>query len=477
MASRERVLIVVLTAVFLTAGIVAGVEISKHGSGNQVLDNISRPNIIIISMDTVRKDHLGVYGYDKKPTSPNIDKFGKENLVFTQAMAQSSWTRPSLASLFTSQYVGAHEVGYNRSGLSSRFLTLTEALDSAGYNTGAFVGSTESAPTWGGDLPPKYNFDQGFDTYYAHGMYFKTTVTAAKKWLDNISKSEKPFMLYIHGYNAHDPYGKHTDYSGQFTNNYSGILSKNGFKLQLVNRRLYKKVPKAILGRIQKNDGNWVMNYNGTSYRLGQEDLAYINNSYDAGVREVDEYVGKLIFYLRMHNIYKNSIIIITSSHGETLGEHRLGNGYYFGHGHTDAYSEDINVPFLMHVPGLDHRVIDQKIELTDIFPTLMKFTESDNRTLEDNLQGKSLLPLLEGKDKTLHRYTYSRYPIVIRSDKWTYIPRTRNPDRKPELYNRIKDPNEQVNVYPEHTDVVSRLEDALKKHEFQVIKDSKELQ
>ena len=166
--------------------------------------SLSKPDIpqgiILISLDTLRADHLGAYGYHRD-TSPSIDVLAKEGVVFENAVVQSPWTLPSHMSIMTSLYPSFHGLTDKDSflPLSDEYVTLAELLKKGGYKTGAF--------TDGGFVSAKFGFDRGFDTYYDQGGGIKTILPEAKKWL-GLLKSE-PFFLFIHCYDIHSPYNPH----------------------------------------------------------------------------------------------------------------------------------------------------------------------------------------------------------------------------------------------------------------------------
>ena len=182
-------------------------------------------NVILITMDAVRADHLGIYDYPKN-TSPNIDNLAKEGIVFTQAYTQASWTLPSFASLFTSLYPSVHKVGYtdDTTKLNQHLKTLAEILKEKNYTTAAFI----TVPY----ISSYYNFNKGFDIYDESMVFsFKPSekpnceniTTKAIKWLEE-NKHTK-FFLFLHYFGGHSPYNPPERYVKMFGFEYKGNLS------------------------------------------------------------------------------------------------------------------------------------------------------------------------------------------------------------------------------------------------------------
>ena len=151
--------------------------------------------IILISFDTLRADSLGIYGYHRN-TSPFIDAFAQESIVFENAIAQAPWTLPSHMSIMTSLYPISHGVVETNLRLADEQVTLAELLRAGGYQTAAF--------TSGGPMSEVYGFDQGFDTYDHKWITIEQLLPKVKKWLE--TNKENPFFLFIHSFDIHYPY-------------------------------------------------------------------------------------------------------------------------------------------------------------------------------------------------------------------------------------------------------------------------------
>ncbi|MGA1840536.1 MAG: sulfatase [bacterium] len=296
----------------------------------------TRPNIVIILIDALRKDHLGCYGYHRE-TSPNIDAFAGNAVKFMDTVSTCSWTSPSIASLFTCLYVSSHGLKTHSQKstdiLDLKFETLAEALKKNGYTTSAFI-----ANRW---IREEFNYNQGFDSFEQvggdiprpSGALVREKVT---KWLQD--KPKGPFFLYIHFMDVHGPYLPPYPYNTFFKSEKTRDLSPQEYmKLR------YLKIE-------------------------GQMDLNFYISQYDGGIRYCDYHVGKIIQYLKENGLFDDTIIIITSDHGEAFFEHGECD-----HGFT-LYNEEIEVPLLMRFPHSMDLEINTHIKplLIDIGVTLL---------------------------------------------------------------------------------------------------------
>ncbi len=310
----------------------------------------SRPrdwNVLVITIDTLRADHVSAIDQKSPVKTPNIDSVAKEGAVFTRAFAHAPLTLPSHASIFTGLTPVAHGI-HDNSGfrLPDRYTTLAEVLKEKGYKTGAFVSAFP--------LDSRFGLNQGFDVYddkYGAGKKFQfffaerraeRTLSLAKNWLKNAGNR---WFLWIHLFDPHQPYNPPEPYKTKYKNDlYSG-------------------------------------------------EIAY-----------TDHELGKFFKFLRDSGLWKNTIIVITSDHGEALGEHGERTHGYF------AYNSTLHVPLIIHYPGIKPIKTDKKVSHIDIFPTLCDIL---NIHPPDFLQGKSLLKEIKGKgtgDKVIYFEALSAY-------------------------------------------------------------------
>ena len=309
--------------------------------------------IILISLDTLRADHLGTYGYHRN-TSPAIDAFAKESVIFENAVVQSSWTLPSHMSIITSLYPSFHQVVERSFSLADEHVTLAELIKKGGYQTAAF--------TDGGYVNTTFGFNQGFDIYEDQRIGIANIIPKVKKWLDS-NKSE-PFFLFIHCYDIHSPYNPPLPYNSTFHDfAYTGSLIPSN-----------NNILKAKRNKIKVDD----------------EDLRHFIALYDGGIRYTDEKIGAFLNYLKDDELYDQSLIIITSDHGEEFREHNS-----FGHGQTLYYRPDLHVPLIIRIPNFPKKEIkiSELVQSIDLLPTILDIAKLP---AHPPAQGKSLLSLMK---------------------------------------------------------------------------------
>jgi arylsulfatase A-like enzyme len=319
--------------------------------------------IILISLDTLRADHLGTYGYHRN-TSPFIDAFAKESIVFENAVVQSSWTLPSHASIMTSLYPAFHGVHRYFPMLVAGYMTLAELLREAGYQTAAF--------TDGGWMERKFGLHQGFDIYDDQGGGITKILPKVKKWL-NKNKS-KPFFIFLHCYDIHSPYNPPLPYNSLFHDfPYTGQIVPSNNNLLLANRN---------------------------NLETTNDDLQHFIALYDGGIRYTDEKIGEFLSYLSDSRVNDQSLIIITSDHGEEFKEHGR-----FLHGQL-YFRPNLHVPLIMRIPDYPKKTIKIKelVRSIDLLPTIL-----DNAGLPPHpeAQGRSLLPLIKRNKSFYKRFLW----------------------------------------------------------------------
>ena len=300
-------------------------------------------DVVLISLDTLRADHLSSYGYNR-PTSPNLDTLAARGVRFANAVSQSPWTRPSHDSLFRGLYPAS------RQGLRSR--PLAEVLWRHGYRTAAI--------TAGGQLDARFGFHRGFESY------------RVDQWLRNPEQAvehlargrDRDDFLFLHTFEIHDPY---------------------------TDTRFAEDLPS---GRIR--DEFAVRHQHKWRNRITDEERKYAEALYDGGIAFTDERVGTVLDGLEREGLLERTIVIVTSDHGEAFWEHGT-----WRHGAT-MYEHQLRVPLIVYLPedlreelgtetGL---VVEQQVQLVDLYPTLLALLGIE---LDHEVQGRSLRPLLEG--------------------------------------------------------------------------------
>lgn len=392
----------------------------------------SEYNVVLIVVNALRSDHLGCYGYFRK-TSPNVDSLAKDGVIFDRAIAQSYWTLPSLASLFTSKFVCAHHLDSRDKSLNKENRTLAEILKDRGYATLAF--------TCGLDTAAVYGLDKGFDVYdaYSGPQPVGSLSDIMPKVLENLKMNkDKKFFLFLQSYDVHPPYVHGAQDS--FDQNYKGI-----FEAMPLDYNTFKK----LKGR--------VFDFGGRKVDITDRDLQHIIARYDDNIRYADSFVGVFINELKALKLYEKTIIILCADHGEELGERGTFNRF----GNQNLYQEVIRVPLLIRYPYMSLNSKGKRMEalvgLVDIMPTILDLLGIPSDSL--NLQGTSLSGLIStGTNVPVHKFIVSEASRV----KWAILEedggKLLHSFRQDELYNLIEDSLEINNLIGKKTDMYVSL-------------------
>lgn len=340
-----------------------------------------RPNVVLISIDTLRADRMSLYG-NRHQTTTRIDRWAADGVVFDQVVAQAPWTLPSHISMFTGLDPLHHNVNYNSAAPETLEL-LSERLHDAGYFTAAVTG--------GGYVDPAFGFWQGFDVYRhwerdvasdhpdqsAPGAELDSGLHHAFELLDEIG--ERPFFLFFHTYEVHGPFHPQEPYFSRFY----GQPAEPG--LSISNEQL---PPTAANG--YKTARRMQRQVAGTRTLLRDEELPLARATYDSGVAYTDERIGRLLDRLEATGRLSDTIIVLTSDHGELLGEQGFG-----GHGYL--LEPNLRVPLVISWPeGIaGGRRVDSLARTIDIVPTVLDLL---GREVPDGLDGVSLRPRLAGR-------------------------------------------------------------------------------
>ncbi|MBI4338886.1 MAG: sulfatase [Chloroflexi bacterium] len=302
-------------------------------------------NVILITVDTLRADHLGVYGYARN-TSPNVDRFAKESTLFRYAFSHAPETSPSLSSLMTSHYPHETKVLRNHYVLPSGAVTLAEILKARGYRTGAMVGNFT--------LRRGSGFEQGFDEYddrmedqasLGVERIAPKTTQAAIAWLERMAREK--FFLWVHYNDPHGPYTPPAPYNTMFVEPPTGKR---------------KTLP---VNRFRRDTGG-IPDYQVLGDRRDPE---YYIAQYDGEIRFFDAALGELIKRIQDLGLLENSLVIFTADHGEGMGDHN----YYFAHA-AFLYNGLIHVPLIIRPPGKrsEEKEIRTPVAQVDLLPTIL---------------------------------------------------------------------------------------------------------
>ncbi len=394
----------------------------------------NRPNVLFITLDALRADHLNCYGY-KRNTSPNIANLAARGVLFKQAIAQASWTTASVNSIVSSLYPNheIREAGYH---LVPKNDNLIGPLKKKGYATALF---SNAKPI----LSITFSrIKDSFDVFNISPLPADKVVDSASQWLDNNKGMHRPFFLWVYLFDTHHPYNAPNCYfseflsDGMYPHENVPFTPKDGFKNEYYS---FGTLPRLIA----ENE---------------IADTSYYIAKYDGGIKFSDEQVARLLKTLKDKGFEDNTLIVLFSDHGESLTEHR----FYFNHSHF-LYDGLIRVPLIMVLPGrLPQTVIENQVQLINIVPTVMEILGIRNRP---HTEGWSMLPLIKkgggrGDTYAFSETAYRPSPACVRSSEWKLIHNRNTPDssRRLELYNLKEDPAEQHNLADSKPDVVDSL-------------------
>ncbi len=362
----------------------------------------SPPDVYLITIDTLRADHVGCYGYNQVET-PALDALAADGVRFTEAFTHSPITNTSHITILTGLLPSVHGVTDFGIPLSPQHVTAAELLKKQGYQTAAFIGAVILDSN---SLAP--GLDRGFDFYDNFPVHTDTkerwgrverrgmeVVEHAEAWFDKHRTG--PHFVWVHLYDPHDPYEPPPPFSEK-----------------------------------------------------------YKDHLYDGEIAYADSAVANWIAFLKKAGVYENAIIVVTGDHGEGLGEHGEDTHGLF------LYDSTLHIPLILKTSGAAHHgtVIESQVRTTDILPTILSAT---GVAAPAELNGESLLPLIDQTSKANHvLFAETDYPLrwgwaslrALRADdtKWIEAPR-------PELYNLQTDPKELKNLYPADTSKVQSMQ------------------
>lgn len=416
-------------------GIVAGIVALGPGCARETEPPELRGAILIV-LDTLRADRLSAYG-NPRETSPMLDALARRGTLFERAVSPATWTLPGFAALLAGRYPSAETLhGMLRE-------SLVESLRDAGLRTAAF--------TEGRFVSRYYGIDRGFEEFSevvgelhadAAGSVgneneggIEATFGAAIEWLR--AKGSERFFLMVHTYEVHTPY-RRREYAAALA---SGGLSET-FEVDDAAR--------ALVGELD----------------LDAEALEYVRALYDGGVAKADRHVGVLLEALRTLGLADETLVVVTSDHGEDLGDReplRPGN-----HGHS-LYQEMVRVPLILRdprEPRVGSRVAAQ-VRTVDVMPTVLELLDVPFEPLDT---GRSLVPLMRGEEKA-DRPAFARIVRrkgggirmqMLATGRYKLIQNAFPVQPPAEVYDFIEDPTESRNLAVERPDVLERLEGEL---------------
>ncbi len=335
-------------------------------------------NVLLITVDTLRPDHLSAYGYPRK-TSPFIDQLASKGVAFDLAFTYWPKTRGSFAAMFTSLYASQHGLTVRDRDLPEFNETLAEVFQKAGYRTAAAVDN--------GNLDRKLGYAQGFDVYEESWLQAESEIerteiiTRFGEELLQVKDDPRPFFLWLHYVNPHTPYTPPDDLLKSFEGD--GIVPRGS------------EIPKVIgfHGGVNRN-----METGGARF------WGDFVDRYDAEILLTDQHVGRVLKSLYESPHAGKTVVALTSDHGESLGEH----DYYFDHG-DDLFNPSLRIPLLLSFPGFlpSGERVEAPVSSLDIYPTLLDLTQVPFPTGPPGLQGSSALSLIRGTKSRLRDFFF----------------------------------------------------------------------
>lgn len=411
---------------------------------------IDRPNVLLITVDTLRADHTGPYG--GRARTPTFDRLAAEGVRLTNAYAQQPQTNPNHSSLFTGQYVSTHGVRVHlHDVLPPRATTLAELLAGHGYRTGGIY-------SWFSLDGPLSGLDQGFQTYRNVNVRAGTrevlppgtaaaawergedvevfvdgradvTTDAALAWLDETVKDRsRPFFLWVHYMDPHHPYEPPPPYDELYAPRCDGCVDGSLATL----RRL------------------------GQGWQPSTEELERIRAAYDGEITFTDHEIGRLLSRLDTLGLAGRTLVVLTADHGEAFGDH---DEWFHG---LKLYQPTIHIPLLMRLPGVlpAGATVDTAAQTIDIMPTILDLV---GLPIPASVEGRSLRPLLHGQAPAgrvaISEVASGRY-LAVTDGEWKLIRDTETGRRL--LYHIRQDPAEQHDCLVEQSAQAARLEAVL---------------
>ncbi len=335
-------------------------------------------NVILLSVDTLRADRLGCYGYGR-PTSPQIDGIAARGVRFERAFAGSSWTLPTHMSMLTGLPPGQHRVNGRKNELSPQIPTMAEILGRAGFRTHAVTCDGFVGTGWG--------LERGFGVYDARLRSVSQVLDAGRSFIAGLADDER-YFLFLHTYSVHSPYNpkkaSRTKFVRHPEDHFKGARTRPLFNAS----------------------------------KLTQRQIGYLSDLYDATISESDAAIGEFFAWLEERGALRDTVFILVSDHGEEFGEHgRLGHG-------KNLYVETLRVPLIIVAPGFEPAVVEGRTALSDLMPTSLELLGVDGPEVSgqsllapmrsaEELPEREMLGILELKDKG-RSLLRDRYHLVV---------------------------------------------------------------
>ena len=401
------------------------------------------PDVLVISVDTLRADRLGCYGYERE-TSPNIDRLAASGVLFENCLSQAPWTLPSYGSLFTSLYPAEHRAGisekadiWTKGGVATDYAklgqkliedapTLAGELSKAGYRTASFYFNPY--------LTPRTGMSRGFDEYAFVRYSANAGVDQALAWLE--FNEGLPRFLFLQLIDPHWPYAPPAPYDTQFSSR--AVESLENYPWQLASVRYNPQTEKR---------------------------QALLSDLYDGEIAYADAELGRLLEYFERPGTLTKPLIVFQSDHGEELWDHGE-----FEHGHS-MHRELLRVPLIVSMPGsLAPRRVEEHVRMIDVFPTVMDLL---GLGFPASLRGSSLVSMARGQHDGTHLVGFAESILwgrpyapfdeakTLVADGWKFI--AGDGDAPPQLYRLADDINERNNLAGSKPGLVAEMQARLR--------------
>lgn len=427
---------------------VALVPVGGCGENPRAARKLDEPiNVVLLSMDTTRRDHVSFYGYEQDTTPALKRLVADRGVVFDSAFAVHTNTAPSHGSMLTGLYPKSHGIRHNGMRLDDQVVPLAELLDENGYATGGFVSS------W--TLTEHTGLDRGFEVYDAGlpdgvSREAEMTLEKAQPWVRSWVAAGEPFFLFLHLFDPHFPYHPPEDDGLRFLPRGTSAFSS---RLESSLTRLKARTE--------------------ITPKIGKEYIA----RYDGEIAYADRQLGRLLELLEELGVAERTLVVFLSDHGETLYE----RGWIFDHGGR-VYDEQIGIPMALRLPGDAHadRRVGAPVSHVDVLPTILDVLDLPP---PGRVAGRSLLPLIDGSpQQPAPRPVYAharvrpeRVPeIEVPLDEDRLVSTIRLPTVKlieypltdggwhRQLFDLVEDPGEHRNVAKQRAGVADELHDQL---------------
>ena len=381
-----------------------------------------RYNVILISIDTLRADRLGTYGYDHN-TSPNIDRWAESSLVFESVVAESSWTLPSHVTLLSGLLPSNHATVLPTLRPGNSVELLSEIFAAAHYRT---FGLTD-----GGYMVRDHGFDRGFEVFDSRKKSFDAATQRALKEIEALDEDER-FFLFLHTYDVHCPYDPSETFREMF-------LSENAEFIETAGRC-----------------GN--PHFNSEPLTAGQ--VQYLSDSYDASIRELDEHFGRFVDQLQSLGHLNDTVLILTSDHGEEFDEHGQ-----IGHERT-LFRESLMVPLIVSAPQLSPSRVDALVGLVDVAPTALQLAEIESTERFDGrpLTSNAGAPDFSSSSPRISELSWQGALRSVMTPEWHLILDLETD--QPLLFSNSADKAESIDLTDLNPDAVGDLMESLRQYQ-----------